>query len=159
MRSGVSAASQAVGTTPMNIVLLYPPPWKISEHGDPPYPTGEGAPAGFNGDAVLSGDFAQIPYGLLSLAAQLLRAGLRVSVFNLSNYPWPKVEKLIHRLVNVDLFGLSCLTANRRGMAMLVRFIHRVHPERTDCCRWTACVGPASRNPRTCSGDKCGCHR
>lgn len=112
----------------MNIVLLYPPPWKISEHGDPPYPIGEGAPAGFNGDAVLSGDFTQTPYGLLSLAAQLLRAGLRVSVFNLSNCPWPKVEKLIHRLVDVNLFGLSCLTANRRGMAMLVRFIRRVHP-------------------------------
>ena len=112
----------------MNIVLLYPPPWKISEHGDPPYPTGEGAPAGVNDDAVLSGDFTQTPYGLLSLAAQLLRAGLRVSVFNLSNYPWPKVEKLIHRLVDVDLFGLSCLTANRRGMAVLVRFIRRVHP-------------------------------
>ena len=108
--------------------MLYPPPWKISERGDPPYPTDEGAPAGFNGDAVLSGDFTQTPYGLLSLAAQLLRTGLRVSVFNLSNYPWPKVEKLIHRLVDVDLFGLSCLTANRRGMAMLVRFLRRVHP-------------------------------
>jgi radical SAM superfamily enzyme YgiQ (UPF0313 family) len=111
----------------MNIVLLYPPPWKISEPGTPPYPTGEGAPAGFNGDAVLSGDFTQTPYGLLSLAAQLLRAGLSVSVFNLSDYPWPEVERLIHRL-DADLFGLSCLTANRRGMAMLVRFIRKVHP-------------------------------
>ena len=111
----------------MNIVLLYPPPWKISEHGDPLYPAGEGAPAGFDSDAVLTGDFTQTPYGLLSLAAQLLRTGLRVSIFNLSNYPWPEVERLIHRL-DADLFGLSCLTANRRGMAMLVRFIRRVHP-------------------------------
>jgi len=111
----------------MNIVLLYPPPWKISEDGDPPYPTGEGPPAGFDGDAALTGDFTQTPYGLLSLAAQLLKAGLRVSVFNLSNYPWREVERLIHRL-DADLFGLSCLTANRRGMAMLVRFIRRVHP-------------------------------
>lgn len=111
----------------MNIVLLYPPPWKISAPGDPPYPTGEGAPADFIGNAFLTGDFNQTPYGLLSLAAQLLRAGLRVSVFNLSNYPWPAVERLIYRL-DVDLFGLSCLTANRRGMAMLVRFIRRVHP-------------------------------
>ncbi|MGB8336833.1 MAG: radical SAM protein [Desulfobacterales bacterium] len=111
----------------MNIVLLYPPPWKISEHGDPPYPTGEGAPAGSDGDAFLTGDFTQTPYGLLSLAAQLLKAGLRVSVFNLSNYSWREVERLIHRL-DADLFGLSCLTANRRGMAMLVRFIRRLHP-------------------------------
>jgi anaerobic magnesium-protoporphyrin IX monomethyl ester cyclase len=111
----------------MNIVLLYPPPWKISEDGDPPYPTGEGPPAGFDSDAALTGDFTQTPYGLLSLAAQLLKAGLRVSVFNLSNYPWREVERLIHRL-DADLFGLSCLTANRRGMAMMVRFIRRVHP-------------------------------
>jgi radical SAM superfamily enzyme YgiQ (UPF0313 family) len=111
----------------MKIALLYAPPWKIAEPGDAPYPAGEGAPVGYTDDTVATGDFTQTPYGLLSLAAQLLRASQKVSVFNVSSYPWPAVERLVGGL-DADVFGLSCLTANRRGTAMLARFIRKAHP-------------------------------
>lgn len=111
----------------MRVVLLYPPPWKIAAEGQAPYPPGEGPPPGVDPDAVDSGDFLQAPYGLLSLAAQAERDGQAVSVFNLADFPWPEVEALISRLPG-DLFGLSCLTVNRRGTAMLARLIREVHP-------------------------------
>ncbi len=111
----------------MHIVLLYPPPWKIAAEGRPAYPPGEGPPAGMDPAAVDSGDFLQAPYGLLSLASQAEAAGHAVSVFNLANFPWPDVEALIARL-HGELFGLSCLTVNRRGTAMLAQLIRDVHP-------------------------------
>jgi radical SAM superfamily enzyme YgiQ (UPF0313 family) len=111
----------------MKIALLYPPPWKISGGSDSTYPPGEGPPAGLDASAVENGDFLQAPYGLLSLGAQALKAGFRTKVINLSNFSWPAVERLIPRL-GADLFGLSCLTANRRGTAMLARLIRAAHP-------------------------------
>jgi len=112
----------------MKIVLLYPPPWKIARDGYPPYPPGEGAPANMDATAVNEGDFIQAPYGLLSLAAQAWRNGLSVLIFNISNSPWLDIETLIHRL-DADLFGLSCMTANRRGVAMLAQLIRDIHPK------------------------------
>ncbi len=111
----------------MKIVLLYAPPWKIARDGYPAYPPGEGAPDNVDAAAVNEGDFIQAPYGLLSLAAQALRNGLSVLIFNISNFPWPDIEILIHRL-DADLFGLSCMTANRRGVAMLAQLIRDIHP-------------------------------
>ena len=111
----------------MKIVLLYPPPWKIAPFGMSDYPPGQGPPAGFDEAAITSGDFLQIPYGLLSLAAQARRARMDVDVFNLANTPWPVVESFVHR-TPADLFGLSCLTANRRGTAMVARLIRHEHP-------------------------------
>ena len=111
----------------MKIVLLYAPPWKIPRDGDPAYPHGEGAPDNVDAAAVDEGDFIQAPYGLLSLAAQALRNGLRVQIFNVSNFPWPDIETLIRRL-DAELFGLSCMTANRRGVAMLAQLIRDIHP-------------------------------
>jgi radical SAM superfamily enzyme YgiQ (UPF0313 family) len=111
----------------MRIVLIYPPPWKIPLPGKTPYPPEEGPPAGFNMDTIQTGDYVQAPYGMLTLAAQALRAGHHVLTFNLSNFPWPAVELLLQNL-EADLFGLSCLTANRRGVAMLARFIKKMHP-------------------------------
>jgi radical SAM superfamily enzyme YgiQ (UPF0313 family) len=111
----------------MQIVLLYPPPWKIAPDGNPPYPPGEGPPAETNTAAARTGDFIQIPYGLLSLAAQSRHAGDDVRVFNLANFSWPVIEGLIAHL-EADLFGLSCMTGNRRGTAMLAALIRSVHP-------------------------------
>ena len=111
----------------MRIVLFYAPPWKIAAPGAPGYPPGQGAPAGIDPDALLAGDFLQAPYGLLSLAAQALRSGMAVAVFNLSNFLWSEIETLVGRL-EADLFGLSCLTVNRRGTAMLAGLIRQVHP-------------------------------
>lgn len=110
----------------MKIALLYPPPWKIAEAGEPAYPVGEGPPAEFSpGD--LDADFYQLPYGLLTLAAESVEAGHRVKVFNLSAFSWTRVEQAV-RALDADVFGMSCWTANRRGVAMLADFIRRCHP-------------------------------
>lgn len=111
----------------MRIVLLYAPPWKIARNGDPIYPPEEGPPDNVDPAAAAEGDFIQAPYGLLSLAAQALRSGLSVQTVNASNFTWPDIEILIRRL-NADLFGLSCMTENRRGVAMVARLIRNIHP-------------------------------
>ena len=111
---------------PMRIALLYPPPWKIPPPGEPPDPSGDGPPDGF-GDGDLDGDFYQIPYGLLTLASQALGQGHQVKVLNLSAFPWLEVEQAVARL-DADLFGLSCWTANRRGVALVAACIRAHHP-------------------------------
>jgi hypothetical protein len=86
----------------MRIVLLYPPPWKIPDRGAPPDRTGDGPPAGFApGD--IDADFWQIPYGLLSLAAQALRAGHAVKVLNLSAFGWSRVEQVLSPPIDAAL--------------------------------------------------------
>ena len=112
----------------MRIVLLYPPPWKIAAPGSAPYPPEEGPPDGVPSDAVDGGDLVQAPYGMLSLAAQLIKAGLETVVFNMSNFPWPAVELLISQ-IEADVFGLTCHTANRRGVALLAKLIRKVYPK------------------------------
>ncbi|MFH0730562.1 MAG: radical SAM protein [Pseudomonadota bacterium] len=111
----------------MRIVLLYAPPWKIARNGDPAYPLEEGPPDNIDPEAVTEGDYLQAPYGLLSLAAQALRRGLSVQTVNLSNFFWPDIENLIRRL-NGDIYGLSCITENRRGVAMMAQLIRHFHP-------------------------------
>ena len=111
----------------MRIVLLYAPPWKIARCGDPQYPPEEGPPDNIDPAAVTEGDFIQAPYGLMSLAAQAIRSGIGVQTLNVSNFPWPDIEALIRRL-DADLFGLSCMTENRRGVAMLAALIRNMHP-------------------------------
>jgi radical SAM superfamily enzyme YgiQ (UPF0313 family) len=111
----------------MRIVLLYAPPWKIARNGDPIYPPEEGHPDNVDPAAAAEGDFIQAPYGLLSLASQALKSGLSVQTVNASNFTWPDIEILIRRL-NADLFGLSCMTENRRGVAMVARLIRNIHP-------------------------------
>jgi radical SAM superfamily enzyme YgiQ (UPF0313 family) len=108
----------------MRIVLLYPPPWKIAAGGED---FGEeGPPEGYR-EGDLDPDFHQIPYGLLSLGAQAARAGHEVKVLNLSAFPWKKVEETIAAL-DADLFGMSCWTANRRGVFYVARLIKEKHP-------------------------------
>lgn len=114
------------GPGPMKVALLYPPPWKLAEPGQPPYPPGVGPPADFRaGD--LDADFYQLPYGLLTLAAEAVRAGHRVKVFNLSAFTWQRVEQAV-RALDADVFGMSCWTANRRGVGMVAELIRRCHP-------------------------------
>ncbi len=110
----------------MRIALLYPPPWKISPPGEPPDLNGDGPPEGFEaGD--LDGDFHQVPYGLLTLASEALGEGHQVKVLNLSAFPWDQVEQTLAEL-DADLFGLSCWTANRRGVALVAQEIRARHP-------------------------------
>ncbi len=110
----------------MRVALLYPPPWKIPSPGEPS-PGRDGPPAGYRqGD--LDADFYQTPYGLFTIGAQAIRAGHQVKVVNLSAFAWGKVEELIGAL-DADVYGLSCWTANRRGVALTADLIKRVHPK------------------------------
>ncbi len=110
----------------MKIALCYPPPWKVAPAGSAVDFGEDGPPPGYRlGD--LDADFYQIPYGLLSLGAQARRAGHQVKVLNLSSYTWDKVEQVLGAL-DADLFGLSCWTANRRGVALVARAIKERHP-------------------------------
>ncbi len=109
----------------MRVVLLYAPPWKIPLRGERPDPV-DGPPGDIQpGD--LDPDFFQIPYGLLSLAAQALRAGHDVKVLNLSGFAWQHVAHVVATL-DADVWGMSCWTANRRGVALVAREIRRHHP-------------------------------
>ncbi len=110
----------------MRIALLYPPPWKIAAEGEPP-PAGDGPPTDYRpGD--LDADFHQTPYGLFALGAQAIRAGHQVKVLNLSSFPWSKVEEVLAAL-DADVFGMSCWTANRRGVALAAVSLRAKHPQ------------------------------
>jgi anaerobic magnesium-protoporphyrin IX monomethyl ester cyclase len=110
----------------MRVALLYPPPWKIPAKGEAPATQGEGPPAEYR-EGDLDGDFFQTPYGLFALGAEALRAGHQVKVHNLSAFSWTYVQEII-RALTADVYGLSCWTANRRGVALVAREIKRVHP-------------------------------
>jgi radical SAM superfamily enzyme YgiQ (UPF0313 family) len=110
----------------MRIVLLYPPPWKIPQPGETIAPRDGGPPAELR-EGDLDADLRQIPHGLLSLAAQAMRAGHQVKVLNLSAFAWAEVERAVEAL-DADLFGLSCFTANRRGVALVARLVRERHP-------------------------------
>lgn len=110
----------------MRIALLYPPPWKIPAPGELPDANGDGPPAGYR-DGDLDADFYQTPYGLFALGAQAIRAGHQVKVLNLSAFAWKRVDEVIAKL-DADLFGMSCWTANRRGVALAAKAIRAHHP-------------------------------
>jgi anaerobic magnesium-protoporphyrin IX monomethyl ester cyclase len=110
----------------MRVALIYPPPWKIPGPGQAPDAHGDGPPPGYL-DGDLDADFYQIPYGLLSLAAQAIRAGHDVKVLNLSAHPWSEVDALV-RALDADVYGISCWTANRRGVALVARCVRAHHP-------------------------------
>ena len=111
----------------MRIALIYPPPWKIPGPGEAADTSGDGPPADYQaGD--LDADFFQTPYGLFSLGAQALRAGHQVKVLNLSGFAWSTVQEVVQSL-DAELFGMSCWTSNRRGVALVAGAIKRVRPE------------------------------
>jgi radical SAM superfamily enzyme YgiQ (UPF0313 family) len=109
----------------MRIALLYPPPWKIPLPEQAPYAS-DGPPADFR-DGDLDADFYQTPYGLFSLGAQAIRSGHQVKVLNLSGFAWQRAEEVVKEL-DADIFGMSCWTANRRGVALTAQAIRRFHP-------------------------------
>lgn len=113
----------------MKIVLLYPPPWKIVEPGKRPYAT-EGAPQGIDPSLPVTTDVDTLtcPNGVLSLAAQAMDAGHEVSTYNLYDFPWGNIEALVE-VLDADVFGLSCFTGNRRGMAALAALLRERHPQ------------------------------
>jgi anaerobic magnesium-protoporphyrin IX monomethyl ester cyclase len=112
----------------MRIALLYPPPWKIPERGAAPDPE-HGPPADFR-EGDLDADFYQTPYGLFSLGAGAVRAGHKVKVLNLSAFSWAKLEAALDEL-DADVYGMSCWTANRRGVALVAEAIKRRRPNAT----------------------------
>ncbi len=105
----------------MDIVLLHPPPWPGPEMGRGPEPPRFAGPLGQDQD------FLTIPYGLLSLAAQALRAGHNLVLLNLSSFSWSEVETILAR-ARADLYGMSCYTSNRFGVDAAARLIRRLHP-------------------------------
>jgi radical SAM superfamily enzyme YgiQ (UPF0313 family) len=112
----------------MRIALLYPPPWKIPARGEAPLPPEHGGPPADYREGDLDADFFQTPFGLFSLGAQALRAGHQVKVLNLSGYAFSALEEIIPKL-EADLYGMSCWTANRRGVGQVAELIKRHHPE------------------------------
>ena len=112
----------------MRIALLYPPPWKIAAPGEPPFTSDGGPPDGYR-DGDLDADFYQTPWGLFSLGAQAIRAGHQVKILNLSSYPWHRVEEVLRGL-DADLYGMSCWTANRRGVVLTAKLLKRLRPDK-----------------------------
>ena len=112
----------------MRILLIYPPPWKITGPGQQPGQAEEGPPPGIDAAALLSGDILHTPCGLLSLAAQAQRAGHDVEVLNLFTLPWQRMADVIGSRA-ARVFGLSCFTSNRRGTLALARLIRQLHPQ------------------------------
>ncbi|MEZ4225463.1 MAG: radical SAM protein [Polyangiaceae bacterium] len=110
----------------LKVLLLYAPPWKIRAEGGPTHGR-EGPPADYQ-EGDLDPDFHQIPYGLLTIGASAVRDGHRVKVLNLSSYPWPEVETVVSAL-DAEVVGLSCWTANRRGVGYVADLVRARHPE------------------------------
>ena len=113
------------GTGVVRIALLY---HRLEDSGAR---TSSGSVDGPPHDYVpgdLDGDFHQIPYGMLTIGAQAIRAGHQVKVFNLSAYSWDDVVRVVEAL-DADLFGMSCWTANRRGVALVADLIRQSHPQ------------------------------
>ena len=98
----------------MQIVLIYPPPWKIPSPDEKPDFSEDGPPAGLDTGKALCGDILNIPYGLLSLAAQAKKDGHAVIVLNLFTFAWKEIERII-KLLPADLYGLSCFTSRIRA--------------------------------------------
>lgn len=112
----------------MRIALIYPPPWKIPGPGEPRARPEDGGPPAEYRDGDLDADFHQTPYGLFSIGAQAIRAGHQVKILNLSAFAWSRVEEILARL-DAEIFGLSCWTANRRGVRLTSDLIKRHHPK------------------------------
>ncbi|WP_147821051.1 B12-binding domain-containing radical SAM protein [Salidesulfovibrio onnuriiensis] len=112
----------------MRVILIHPPPWQIPAPGQdtgaftfPPPLAGEEL-------KIVDLDFLSIPYGLLSLSAQAKKAGHKVAVLNMSNFLWDTVEDVI-RNNPADVYGITGMTLNRRGMAAVAQCVRKHHPE------------------------------
>lgn len=86
----------------------------------------DGPPAGYR-EGDLDADFHQTPYGLFAIGAECIRAGHQTKVLNLSAFRWQQVEEVIAAL-DADVFGMSCWTANRRGVRLVADLVKSKHP-------------------------------
>lgn len=111
----------------MRVVLAYPPPWAINGNGCDRSPSGFGAPAGWAPDQGFGSDEIAMPYGLMSIAAQAMRKGEQVTLLNLYTFAWEDIRRIIEA-ARGELFGFSCLTANRRGTQALSELVRRQYP-------------------------------
>ena len=127
---GTGTDSSVSASQPMRVALLYPPPWKIPPPDGRRDRYGDEGPPPEHQPGDLDGDFYQIPYGLLTIAAQCIRAGHQVKVMNLSAFPWPEVARVAAEL-EADVYGMSCWTANRRGVGYVADALRRAHPDAT----------------------------
>lgn len=118
-------------TRPLRVVLLHAPRWKIPAPGTPIAEADGGppswAPANFEDDPN-SSDYITAPYGLMSLASQAKRAGHEVFIFNVGNFKWPDIERLIRRL-EADVYGTTLYHSNFRGVGCLAELVKSVYPE------------------------------
>ena len=96
------------------ILLIYPPV-SFDE---------QGAGKARGGDP----DLYFMPYGVLTLAAELRAQGFEADVLNLSSFTWDEAVREI-RGRKADLFGLSCYTVARHVGARLGAEIRKAHPE------------------------------
>jgi anaerobic magnesium-protoporphyrin IX monomethyl ester cyclase len=110
----------------MRVALVYPPPWKLAAPGEPRAVV-DGPPPEYR-DGDLDADFYQTPYGLFSIGSQAIRAGHQVKLLNLSAFAWSRVEEVISKL-DAEVFGMSCWTANRRGVRLVADLIKKHHPK------------------------------
>ncbi len=92
------------------ILLIYPPPNASTAASAP------------------SGDIQNIPYGLLSLAAEAKRKGCCVDVLNLFTFAWDEISAIVQSR-KADLYGISCFTSNRKGAVLMADLIRGFHPE------------------------------
>jgi radical SAM superfamily enzyme YgiQ (UPF0313 family) len=102
----------------MRVLLAHAPPWRIGVDD-----AGSASPPS-------DLDFLSMPVGLLSLHAQAVRAGHDARLANLSGLPWRDVETVVRRS-EADVVGLSCFTANRRGVAAVAALVKEAHPGAT----------------------------
>lgn len=96
----------------LRTLLIYPPV-SFNEHG---------AGKARGGDP----DLYFMPYGMLTLAAELRFRGFETDVLNLSTYTWNQAVGVI-RERQADLYGLSCYTVSRHVVARLGAEIQQVH--------------------------------
>lgn len=118
---------QIADTKHLKVVLIYPPPWQLLQHGETPLGTPFDPPKDWNASDS-NKDTQIITYGLLTIAAQAKRAGHDVRIHNLSNSPWQEVVTLIAG-TEADVYGISAFTFNRRGMGAVAALVRRHHPK------------------------------
>ncbi|MHC4400956.1 MAG: B12-binding domain-containing radical SAM protein [Planctomycetota bacterium] len=96
------------------ILLIYPP---TSQHESP-------------GPILVSSDSDRLfmPYGMLTIVAELRARGFAADVLNLSTAAWPEAVRAVCGRP-AELFGLSCYTFHRHAAAALGAEIKKRFPE------------------------------
>ncbi|HUT90079.1 MAG TPA: radical SAM protein [Thermoguttaceae bacterium] len=96
------------------VLLIYPPAYQTEP--------GRGSPGRHDPDRLF------MPYGMLTMTAELRARGFEADAINLSTFPFEQALAAI-RDRPADLFGLSCYTFHRHATAALGTEIKRLFPE------------------------------